>query len=80
MGSADLHIHTALGDGMAEIPEVLAHVEEQTDLSVIAITEHDELDTAQRAREAWSRGRYRFELVPGEEVTTLEGHVLALYI
>lgn len=80
MGSADLHIHTALGDGMAEIPEVLAYVEEQTDLSVIAITEHDELRTAELARDIWSRGSYRFEMVPGEEVTTLEGHVLALYI
>ncbi|MCH8815408.1 MAG: hypothetical protein IH957_10005, partial [Chloroflexi bacterium] len=80
MGSADLHIHTALGDGMAEIPEILAYVEDQTDLSVIAITEHDELRTAELAREAWSQGNHRFEIVLGEEVTTLEGHVLALFI
>ena len=38
MGTADLHVHTALGDGMAEIPELLAYVEEHTDLSLIAIT------------------------------------------
>ncbi len=80
MAKADLHVHTALGDGMAEIPELLAHVEERTDLSVIAVTEHDELRAAMEAREAWARGRYRFEVVVGEEVTTLEGHLLALYI
>lgn len=80
MGTADLHVHTALGDGLAEIPEILPYVEEETDLSVIAITEHDELEAALAAREAWARGRYRFEVVLGEEVTTIEGHLLALFI
>ena len=80
MGTADLHVHTALGDGMAEIPELLAYVEEQTDLSVIAITEHDDLRAAFAVREAWARAAYRFEVIAGEEVTTLEGHLLALFI
>ena len=80
MGTADLHVHTALGDGMAEIPELLDHVQEHTELSVIAITEHDDLRPALAARDAWTRGRYRFELVVGEEVTTIEGHLLALFI
>ena len=65
---------------MAEIPELLAYVEEQTDLSLIAIAEHDDLGAAVAAREAWSRGRYRFEVILAEEVTTLEGHLLALFI
>ena len=80
MSTADLHIHTSLGDGMADIPELLAYAEERTDLSVIAITEHDGLQAAFAAREAWSRGRYRYELIVGEEVTTIEGHLLALFI
>ena len=80
MGKADLHIHTALGDGMAEIPELLDYVEEKTDLTAIAITEHDDLKPAQLAREHWARGRYRFDVIAGCEVTTLEGHLLALYI
>lgn len=80
MGTADLHIHTALGDGMADIPELLSYVEEQTDLSVIAIAEHDDLRAAELARETWAQGSYRFEVVLGEEVTSLEGHVLALFI
>lgn len=80
MGKADLHIHTALGDGMAEIPELLAYVEEETDLSLIAITEHDDLRAALTAREAWARGSYRFDVIVGEEVTTIEGHLLALFL
>ncbi|MEX0786837.1 MAG: PHP domain-containing protein [Dehalococcoidia bacterium] len=80
MGTADLHIHTAHGDGMAEIPELLDYVEEHTALDVIAITEHDEIRAAHEARDAWARGSYRFEVVVGEEVTTTEGHVVALFI
>jgi len=80
VGTADLHIHTAFGDGMADIPELLAHVEEQTKLSAIAITEHDDLLPALAAREAWARGTHRFELIAGEEVTTIEGHLIALFI
>jgi predicted metal-dependent phosphoesterase TrpH len=80
VGKADLHVHTASGDGMAAVPELLAHVEEQTDLSVVAITEHDTLRPALEAREAHARSSYRFDLVVGEEVTTIEGHLLALYI
>jgi predicted metal-dependent phosphoesterase TrpH len=80
MGSADLHIHTALGDGMAEIPELLDYVQETTELSVIAVTEHDDLRAAFAAREAWARGSYRYDFIVGEEVTTIEGHLLALFI
>jgi predicted metal-dependent phosphoesterase TrpH len=80
MGSADLHIHTNAGDGLDSIDAILAHVEHHTDLDVIAITEHDSLAVAHRARDAWARGSYRFDFVPGVEVTTLEGHLVALYL
>jgi len=80
MGSADLHLHTSLGDGLIELPALLAFVEERTDLDVVAVTEHDQLEAALRARELHARGRYRFDLVVGMEVTTLEGHLLALFI
>lgn len=80
MGKADLHIHTDEGDGLDTIRAIFDYVEAHTDLDVVAITEHDHLDTALRARELWARGRYRFDFVPGVEVTTLEGHVIALYV
>ncbi len=80
MGTADLHIHTTYGDGMATVQNILDYVEEHTDLSVIAITEHDRLDAALDARDRWAAGRYRFEVIVGEEITTIEGHLIAVFI
>jgi predicted metal-dependent phosphoesterase TrpH len=81
MGTADLHIHTRDGDGMATVPELLAYVEARSDLDVIAVTEHDTLRTADDARELHARsGSHRFDLICGMEVTTLDGHLLALFI
>src|SRR2546425_11381341 len=79
-GKADLHIHTAYSDGMAEAPALLDYVESETDLDVIAITDHDDIRGAWKAREAWAKGRYRFDFVAGVEVTTIEGHLLALFL
>jgi predicted metal-dependent phosphoesterase TrpH len=79
-GRADLHIHTLASDGTAGIEAILAHVQAETDLDVIAITDHERIDAAVAAR-AMGRDRgLRFEVVVGEEVTTLGGHLLALWI
>jgi len=80
MGKADLHIHTSHGDGLDSVERIFEHVEAHTALDVIAITEHDSLESALNAREAWARRGYGFDFVPGVEVTTLEGHVVALYV
>lgn len=80
MGKADLHIHTDHGDGLDSIEAIFNHVTLNTDLDVIAITEHDCLEVALEAREIWARRDYGFDFVPGVEVTTLEGHVIALYL
>src|SRR6185295_9942460 len=80
VGTADLHIHTRHGDGMATVPELLAYVESDTSLDVIAVTEHDTLLAAEEARELHARGGYRFDVIRGMEVTTLDGHLLALFI
>jgi predicted metal-dependent phosphoesterase TrpH len=80
MGKADLHVHTSYSDGMADVPSLLAHVESHTNLEIVAVTDHDDIRGSLAAREAWARGTYRFEVVPGMEVTTIEGHVLALFI
>jgi len=79
-GKADLHVHTAVGDGMASPREILDYVEAKTDLDVIAITDHDDLRGAVQTREAWAQGNYRFQVVPGMEVTAIEGHIIALFV
>ncbi len=77
MGKADLHIHTALSDGMGTISAVL-EAASRTDLNVIAITDHDRVDGALEALEL--APRYGLEVIPGAEITTAEGHLVALYI
>jgi len=79
-GKADLHMHTTYSDGCATIDEVLEHVQMHTKLDVIAITDHDQIEGALRARDLWAKGSYRFDFVVGEEVTTREGHLLGLFI
>lgn len=79
-GKADLHVHTAISDGMASPRQVLEYVEAETDLDIIAITDHDDLRGAMETREAWARGSYRFQVVLGMEVTAIEGHILALFV
>jgi len=79
-GKADLHVHTAASDGMFSPQELLDYVETETDLDVIAVTDHDDTAGALEAREAWTRDTYRFEVVPGMEVTAIEGHIIALFV
>ncbi len=65
---------------MATVPELLSYVEQQCELDVIAVTEHDTLRAADEARELHVRRGYRFDLIGGMEVTTLDGHLLALFV
>jgi predicted metal-dependent phosphoesterase TrpH len=80
LGRADLHIPSLASDGTAGIEAILDHVERETDLDVIAITDHVRVDAAVVAQ-AMARDRgLRAEVVVGEEVTTLGGHLLGLYL
>lgn len=80
LGKADMHLHTLYSDGTASVQDMLDHVAERTDLDLVAITDHERIDGALRARELHDAGTYPFELVIGEEITTRRGHVLALFI
>jgi predicted metal-dependent phosphoesterase TrpH len=75
-----MHLHSLWSDGTASVAHILAHVEERTDLDVIAITDHERIDGALRAAELHAAGDYSFDLVVGEEVTTRRGHVLGLFL
>ena len=79
-GVADIHIHSSASDGMADIPRILDYAEQKTNLAVIAITDHDEFEGSYQAGELVAKGNYSFEVVLGMEVTTLEGHLLALFL
>jgi predicted metal-dependent phosphoesterase TrpH len=79
-GRADLHIHTVASDGTATVAAILDHVERHTDLDVIAIADHERIDAALAARAMAADRGMRAEVIVGEEVTTLGGHLLALYL
>jgi predicted metal-dependent phosphoesterase TrpH len=80
LGRADLHIHTLASDGLSGIFEVLEAAERDTELDVIAITDHERVDAALAARTvALDRG-LRVQVIVGEEVTTRGGHLLGLFL
>ena len=80
LGRADLHIHTLASDGLDPITAILDIVEHATDLDVIAITDHERIDAALAARTMAHDLGHRAEVVVGEEVSTLGGHLLALFL
>jgi predicted metal-dependent phosphoesterase TrpH len=79
-GKADVHMHTSASDGGPSPKALLEHVERETDLDVIAITDHDTIDGATEAAKLHQAGNYRFDLIIGEEVTSTAGHILALFL
>jgi predicted metal-dependent phosphoesterase TrpH len=79
MGLADLHIHSIHSyDGTSTIPAILKHVSENTSLDVIAITDHDSLDGVNQALDL--APKYGLQVIPGCEITSAQGHILALFI
>lgn len=77
-GLADLHMHTTWSDGRPSVRSLLEYVARHTDLQVVAITDHDCIDGAVDAQ--YLARDYPFECVIGSEVSSREGHILALYI
>ena len=75
---ADLHIHSNHSDGLASIPEIMEYVAHKTDLSVIAITDHNTIEGALFAKSL--SDMYDFEVVVGTEVSSRDGHILGLYV
>lgn len=80
MRKADLQIHSRLGDGLDDLETILEFVETDTDLDVVALTDHDDLRPAFALRDLAARRDARVTVVPGMEVTTRAGHLLALFI
>ncbi|HYM84869.1 MAG TPA: PHP domain-containing protein [Candidatus Dormibacteraeota bacterium] len=80
LGRADLHIHTLASDGTSSVLEILQRVEAEGFLDVIAITDHERIDAAVAGRDLAVQRGQRVEVIVGEEVTTLGGHLVALFL
>ena len=79
LGRSDLHMHTNYSDGWPSPSELVDHASRRTNLDVIAVTDHDTIEGALRAADRASR-RSKIEVIVGEEVSTRDGHVLALFL
>src|SRR5712691_2379603 len=60
--------------------DLVDYVEHRTDLDVIAITDHDETSASVEGRDWAARQGYRVQVIPGVEITTRDGHLLALFV
>jgi predicted metal-dependent phosphoesterase TrpH len=79
MGFSDLHIHSIYSyDGTASISAILKHASSNTDLNVLAITDHDSMAGVNEAMNL--APKYNLEVIPGMEVSSSDGHVLCLFI
>jgi len=72
-----MHVHTTASDGTASPREVLAFVSAHTDLSVIAMCDHNTNEGALEAAEY--AHEYGIEVVVGQEVESSQGHILGLW-
>ncbi len=79
LGYADLHMHTTASDGKPSVQQALDFIAlHRSHLNVIAITDHDTLDASLWAYER--RHLYSFDIITGVEVTSRDGHILALWV
>ncbi|HXG38072.1 MAG TPA: PHP domain-containing protein [Bacteroidota bacterium] len=80
VGRADLHLHTTFSDG-ALSPQELVQKAHQAGLSVIAVTDHDNVAAIDEAME-WGKS-VGVEVVPGLELSATMGekdlHILAYF-
>jgi predicted metal-dependent phosphoesterase TrpH len=74
--SAELHAHSALSYDGRDSVELLLEQAASVGLDAIAITDHDEIDASLSAVER--APEYGLVAIPGMEVTSRAGHVLAL--
>ncbi len=75
---ADIHIHSHHSDGLASIPEIMEYVQNETDLSVVAITDHNTIEGALLAKEL--EDQYDFEVILAEEISSKSGHIIGLFL
>jgi predicted metal-dependent phosphoesterase TrpH len=80
LGRADLHVHSLCSDG-AQSPESIVIAAARRRLDVIALTDHDDIRGALRARDAAAaQPTLGVDVVVGEEISTLNGHLLGLFL
>lgn len=81
LGKADLHIHSSVSDGIASVSDIMDFTQENTDLDLVAIADHDGIDGSLEALE-WvdNHSDCHFRVVFATEITAVLGrHLLAYF-
>src|SRR5258708_13051937 len=78
-GRADLHMHTTASDGWPTPHQLVEQEAGRASLSGIGVTDHDAIEGGVRAREHAAR-RARLHVIVGEEVSSRDGHIVALFL
>ena len=78
MGIADLHIHSIYSHDATTTVRAILKQAADVGLNVIAITDHDEIRGSLEAQQL--APQYGIEVVPGVEVSTRDGHLVALFV
>ncbi|MCS7009974.1 MAG: PHP domain-containing protein [Anaerolineales bacterium] len=78
MGRADLHIHSLYSYDATTTVRAILRQAQRVGLDVIAITDHDDMRAVAEAQRF--APQYGVEVIPAAEVSTRDGHLLALFI
>lgn len=78
MGSADLHIHSVYSFDAATTVRAILKQAKDVGLNIIAVTDHDEIRGSLEAHQL--APEYGIESIPAAEISTREGHLVALWI
>lgn len=72
---ADLHVHTTYSSDSLITPKDLVYYSKKQGLNAVAVTDHNKLDGAYKIAKETD-----FLVIPGMEVSSSEGHIVALNV
>jgi len=83
LNKADIHIHTNYSDGLMTPEAVVEYAATETDLRVIAISDHDTIEgglAARRYRQRYWGDFGHLDIILASEITSREGDILGLFL
>lgn len=72
---ADLHVHTTFSKDSLITPKDLVYYAKKRGLNAVAVTDHNQLEGAHKIAKATD-----FLIIPGMEVSSSDGHIVALNV
>ena len=76
MLKAELHVHSSLSDGRDSVKKIVEEAVARK-LDVLSITDHDTIEGSLEAMEIVEAEHLPLKIIPGVEITTSSGHLLA---